>query len=307
TIRNILKILHFGSHFLFANDGEEALNLLRKEKIDLAILDYNMPKLTGLDILEIIRNDKALQDMPVVMLTAHAEHDFIARAAELEINAYILKPITVNLLKEKIPPVIEKINYPPPMIAYLKRARKMADMGKFEDALAQARTAMETNPSSTRPLREAAEYLIVTGNFEEAEKYLKKATDMNKVDVIALSRLGELYLKKNDLDNALKYYRKAMDVSPLHYKHGLHVGKILIQKKMAEKAVPVLKKVFESVKDSAAIKEEVADLCIESGAGKFAEELLKDLVEHQPSREDLAEKLNALRSKKTGAAQEKGD
>lgn len=302
TIRNIMKLLNLGKSFFFAANGEEALEQLRNEKVDLAILDYNMPKLTGLELLEIIRNDSELQDLPVIMLTAHAEKDFITRAAELDINAYILKPITVNLLKEKIPPVIEKANYPTPMIRYLRRARKMANMSKFDDAIEQTREAMDANPNSTRPLREAGEYLTTIGDYEEAEKYLTKATELNKVDVIAFSRLGDLYLKKDDLDNALKHYKKAMTVSPLHYKHGLQVGKILIKQQMMEKAVSVFKKVIKLSKNSPAIKEEIAEICLENGAREYALEILKDLVELLPDRGDIAAKLNALsrEAEKTG-------
>lgn len=296
TIRNIMKILKLGNSFFFAANGEEALEVLQKEKIDLAILDYNMPKMTGLELLEIIRNDSELQDMPVVMLTAHAEKDFITRAAELDINAYVLKPITVNLLKEKIPPVIEKVNYPPPMISYLRRARKMAEMGNFIDAIEQTRRAMETNPKSTRPLREAGEYLTMIGKDDEAEKYLKKATEMNNIDVIAFSRLGDLYMKADELDKALACYKKAMAVSPLHYKHGLQVGKILIKKKMMEKAMPVFKNVIELSKDSSVIKEEIADICLENGAKEYAVEILKDLVEAHPDRGDLITRYNSLSS-----------
>ncbi|MEI6127449.1 MAG: response regulator, partial [Pseudomonadota bacterium] len=116
AIRSIMRILGFGRKFTYVNNGEAALKTLQEGMFDLAMLDNNMPGIPGLELLVIIRNDNKLRDLPVIMITGHADKEFITNAAESDIDAYILKPITVNLLKEKLPPVIEKANNPSPMI-----------------------------------------------------------------------------------------------------------------------------------------------------------------------------------------------
>ena len=100
SIRSIMRLLKFGRRFLYAGDGEEALKALKQEEVDLAILDNNMPGIRGVELLEIIRSDNDLRDMPVIMITADANMEFVTKAAETEIDAYLLKPITVGLLKE---------------------------------------------------------------------------------------------------------------------------------------------------------------------------------------------------------------
>ena len=67
SIRGMLKVLDYGSKFRFAFNGAEAWAILQKEPVDLAIVDWNMPTMTGVELLGHIRDDKTMRDMPVVM------------------------------------------------------------------------------------------------------------------------------------------------------------------------------------------------------------------------------------------------
>ncbi len=294
SIRSIMRLLKFGRKFTYVNNGQDALAKLKEGSYDLAMLDNNMPGITGLELLGIIRSDRALRDMPVIMITGHAEKEFITNAAETDIDAYILKPITVNLLKQKIPEVIEKANSPSPMAVHLKKADAAAEKGDLDEAVAEARRAMQENPNSTRPLRTLAGFLIQKGELQEAEKSLLKAVAMNPIDVIALNHLGDLYLKRDDIDNALKYFSKAVKISPRHYERGLALGKILIRKKMVDKALPIFNKVFELARDPLHVKEDIAAFCIEEGATDYAARLLRGIVEQSRERGDLLYKLALL-------------
>ena len=69
SIRGILKVLNFGSTFRFANNGVEAWNLLKKEPVDFAVVDWYMPSMNGVELLGRIRENRDLRDMPVVMVT----------------------------------------------------------------------------------------------------------------------------------------------------------------------------------------------------------------------------------------------
>lgn len=294
AIRSIMRILGFGKKFQYVNNGTDALKALKAGMFDLAMLDNNMPGITGLELLGIIRNDKALQDLPIIMITGHADKEFITNAAESDIDAYILKPITVNLLKEKIPPIIERANNPSPMVAHLKAAGKYEDEGNFDAAIQEAQCAVEANPQSTRPLRELGYYYLKKGDLEQAEASLLKAAELNKIDVIAFSQLGDLYLQKNDMDSALKYFVKAMKISPRNYERALNLGKLLIKKKMVSKAIPVFNKVFELSKDPLPIREEVASFCITEGANEYAGKLLTGIIDQDRRRADLLFKLGLV-------------
>ncbi|MBW1801994.1 MAG: response regulator, partial [Deltaproteobacteria bacterium] len=154
SLRRMMKILGYGKYFFTAGNGEEALKILKKEPVDLAFLDYNMPMMTGVEVLKEIREDRVLRDMPVIMITAQAYQEFVAEAGESDTDAYILKPVTVKVLEEKVNMVVENANNPSPMVFHLKLARDYEEDGNIDNAIEMARLAMEANPKASRPIRE---------------------------------------------------------------------------------------------------------------------------------------------------------
>jgi CheY-like chemotaxis protein len=303
SIRSIMRLLKYGRKFMYVNNGEDALAALKGGVFDLAMLDNNMPGITGLELLGIIRNDKDLQDLPVIMITGHAEQEFITNAAESDIDAYLLKPITVNLLKDKIPQVIASANSPAPMNVHLKKAKVLGAAGDFDGAVQEAVLAAQANPKSTRPLRDIGYYYLQKDDLLEAERYLLQAAERNSFDVIAFTHLGDLYLRTEEVDKALKYFSKAMALSPRHAQRGLSLGKLLIRKGMLDKAKPVFTKVFELAKDPFALREEVAAYCIAQGAGGYAAKLLKTVLDQSPNRPELLMQLSGLCEDPVEAAQ----
>jgi len=104
---NMLKDLEITKVFQ-AEDGMDALNTLRlpNVKFDLVILDWMMPKMSGIEVLREIRNDSALAKQPVLMLTAEAEKESVIEAIKLRVNGYIIKPVTQGKLEEKLKEII---------------------------------------------------------------------------------------------------------------------------------------------------------------------------------------------------------
>ena len=105
TMRRIIKnILRQGGYknIVEADDGTTALPKLRPDTIDLVIADWNMPRMTGLDLLKAMRSDKALKDIPFLMVTAEARKDNIIEAIQCGASSYLVKPFTVEMLSEKI-------------------------------------------------------------------------------------------------------------------------------------------------------------------------------------------------------------
>ena len=291
TIRSIMKVLGFGKRFIAASNGEEAWQILKKKPVDLAILDYNMPLMTGAGLLSRIREDKDLRDLPVVMVTAYAHKEFVAEAAESEIDAYVLKPVTVKVLGDRVLRVIEKANKPPPMVHHLQRARKFEDDGDIDAAIDETRLALDANPKSSRPLRELGYYYFKKNELKEAEKWLLKAAQMNKLDVFAFHYLGELYLKRDEMEEASQYFDKAMTISPRHVARGIRFGKILLQRQKTEKAVQVFEKAIKLSENDFELREEIANFCIEEGAKGYAAKLLESILRADPKRKDLFIKL----------------
>jgi two-component system, chemotaxis family, chemotaxis protein CheY len=100
-VRNILKQLSF-NNVDEAEDGDIALEKLKNGDYDFVITDWNMPNMTGLDLLKAIRSDTRLKDMPVLLITAEAEKENVVLAAQAGVNDYIVKPFTGDVLQQKI-------------------------------------------------------------------------------------------------------------------------------------------------------------------------------------------------------------
>jgi CheY-like chemotaxis protein len=291
SIRGMLKILKYGSKFRFARNGVEAWNLLKKEHMDLAIVDWNMPYMTGSELLSRIREDSKLRDMPVVMVTAEANREIVAEAAESDIDAYILKPLTVKALGEKVSVVIKKANDPPPMFYHLKIARDLEELGELDAAVEELKKAMEADSASSKPIRELGKIYLKKNNLEEAEKWLTKAAEMNTIDVIAFHHLGELYLKLDNINKAAWYYDKAMTISPRHVSRGINFGKVLVQKGEVEKALKVFDKAISLTDNALPVQEEVADFCLTNGINEYAAKLMEFILQQMPNRQDIMYKL----------------
>jgi len=100
-IRNLLKELGH-TDVDEAEDGVCALAKLREGAFDFVISDWNMPNMTGIELLQAIRADEALKKMPVLMVTAEARKDNIIMAAQSGASGYVVKPFTAATLDEKI-------------------------------------------------------------------------------------------------------------------------------------------------------------------------------------------------------------
>ena len=108
-IKNLLRDLGF-TNTHEADDGLTALPLLQTGNFDFLVTDWNMPGMTGYDLLKTVRADPKLKDLPILMVTAEAKREQIVAAAQAGVNGYIVKPFTTAVLKEKIDKIFERIN-----------------------------------------------------------------------------------------------------------------------------------------------------------------------------------------------------
>ena len=105
-ITNILKQLGYET-ILEAEDGAKALQIMETEKVDFVITDWNMPNMSGLDLLMAIRASEDKKEIPVLMVTAEAMQENIVKAAQAGVNNYIIKPFDAKTLSEKINKIFE--------------------------------------------------------------------------------------------------------------------------------------------------------------------------------------------------------
>ncbi|WP_421866691.1 chemotaxis response regulator CheY [Motiliproteus sp.] len=107
-IKNLLRDLGF-NNTVEADDGSTALPILQAGGIDFLVTDWNMPGMSGLELLQNVRSDPNLAKLPVLMVTAEAKREQIILAAQAGVNGYVVKPFTAAVLKEKIEKIFERI------------------------------------------------------------------------------------------------------------------------------------------------------------------------------------------------------
>ncbi|MEW5893639.1 MAG: chemotaxis response regulator CheY [Pseudomonadota bacterium] len=107
-VRNLLKELGF-TNVDEAEDGAVALQKLKTiGNFQFVVSDWNMPNMTGIELLKAIRADESLKHLPVLMITAEAKKENIVEAAQSGASGYIVKPFTAAVLEEKMNKIFEK-------------------------------------------------------------------------------------------------------------------------------------------------------------------------------------------------------
>jgi two-component system chemotaxis response regulator CheY len=106
-VRKILKDLQFRD-IIEAENGLAALRLLESNKVDLIVSDWNMPTMTGLELLKRVRADERLKGVPFLMVTAEAQKENIIEAIQAKVSNYVVKPFSPAAFAEKLAQIIPR-------------------------------------------------------------------------------------------------------------------------------------------------------------------------------------------------------
>jgi two-component system chemotaxis response regulator CheY len=102
TVKGVFAGISSACKFLEAQDGEEALAQLETQAVHLVLLDWNMPKLSGIDFLKQVRAMDIYKDIPIIMVTSEAAKFNVIEALKNGATDYITKPINLELFKSKL-------------------------------------------------------------------------------------------------------------------------------------------------------------------------------------------------------------
>ncbi|MBW1681530.1 MAG: chemotaxis response regulator CheY [Deltaproteobacteria bacterium] len=105
-VKGALKQLGF-KNIAEAEDGVTALQELKREAYGLVLSDWNMPNMTGLDLLKAVRSEESLKHLPFIMITAEGQKENVLQAVQAGVSNYIVKPFTPETLNEKLKTVLK--------------------------------------------------------------------------------------------------------------------------------------------------------------------------------------------------------
>jgi len=108
TARNLIKnsLLELGFNCIEADNGDQAMSIILKKSFDLVIADYKMPKINGLKLLEEIKKDDVLNNIPFVLTLIEPYDEIISAAKALGMNDYLIKPFDVFTLSKVLDNVL---------------------------------------------------------------------------------------------------------------------------------------------------------------------------------------------------------
>ena len=102
TVKGIFTGLESYCDFVEAQDGKEALSQLQTGMVDLVLLDWNMPRLSGIDFLKQVRAMDKYKNLPIIMVTSESAKFNVIEALKNGATDYITKPIKLDLFKQKL-------------------------------------------------------------------------------------------------------------------------------------------------------------------------------------------------------------
>lgn len=192
---------------LQAADGIAALKMIHRQRPGLALLDWNMPNLDGLAVLEAIRADEELRDMVVIMVTAENTDTNVLQAASLGHDDYLIKPISPDKLSRRLGLVLAKR-------LTTARARRLEAMGLVDRAADEYLMALRNRPASRWPYYALGELYARQGRIDEAKQCYQRLIRHDPAAVAGLVALGKLAEQHNETTTAQQLYRWAMDAQP---------------------------------------------------------------------------------------------
>ncbi|MCP3944594.1 MAG: response regulator [Desulfobacteraceae bacterium] len=294
TIRKMLRNLNIGKTLRFAENGRDGLEVLHSAPCDLAIIDWNMPVMNGTQMMSALRKDKLLRDILVVMVTAENERDIVSEVAESEIDAYLLKPLTLESLDTKIKAVVRNANNPDPATKYMMKARECEEAEDYKGAIEQIRLALTHKPSASRILRKLGLMHFKIGKPAIGEKCLQKAMSVNRQDTISRDLLGRYYLEKQEYEKAARIYLEVMSLSTKYFDSAMDLGKKLIVNGYKSMALELFQKVVARAGKKTGFQDSIVDICLDNMEYAYPKKLLDQSIQENPSNYETVHKAGIV-------------
>ena len=281
TIRNMLKFSGY-KNFYEAENGKEALKILEKHKIDLMLVDWNMPVMNGMELLKKIRNDEKLKFIPFIMITGELDKNTIAEAAEYGADEYLVKPFITKTLEKKIENVFSARTAPNKPSFHYFRGEKFSAENNDKEALEAFKTAIKLDKEFLKAYVGMARVLIKNNKLKEAEEVLKETIKINSNYIEANQLLGEIYLMLNKDDDALFFLKQAYNLNPKNIDRNIKIGDVHLKRDEIEEADKFFQEAikYDKSKTDAIIK--IADTLMKYQKYEKAETILNDLTKDFP-------------------------
>jgi DNA-binding response OmpR family regulator len=281
TIRNMLRMYGFNL-FGEAEDGDVAVAKIRSEKFDFVIIDWNMPRMNGVEVLRIIREDDQYQDLPFLMVTAEVEEGTVAEVIEAEVDGYILKPFIPKTLEEKMIEIMKRKLAPPPLDTHLRQAEAYRRAGKFDQAHLELDNATHINSRSPKIHFSRGLLFEAEGDLEKAELAFATARQAGPKFIKAHEKLASIYEKQGKASEMLAVLKEAVSVSPKNAQRQTKLGEALLSEGRVQEAKQAFNAAIKLDPDNPARKAAIGEAYLAHGLSQDAERAFKSSIQSDP-------------------------
>ena len=253
-----------------ANNGENCLKKMFDFQPDFLILDWNMPRMAGIEVVQKTREGQRFSDIPILMVTAEVEESQIAQAAENDIDGYIIKPFVALTLESKIKSILERRSSPTEFDKLIQGGINLTKQEDYGKAIEMFEKALELSPKSARVRQLIGEAYKKMGNIEKAEESLQEAVSINPQYIKVHQSLGDLYQEVGDKEKALVSFEKAIKISPHNSKRQTTLGKMYLESGDVEQAEKAFEKAVEAEPNNPELKTNIGEIFLAGGHAEKA-------------------------------------
>jgi response regulator RpfG family c-di-GMP phosphodiesterase len=200
-----------------ARNGKEAWQIVRADspRIDIVLSDMIMPEEDGLQLLRHIRSSDAYWQLPFIMITCVSDFGQIMSVTEEHIDAYLVKPVTETVLRQKIHAATKRAYAPDPYHHALLQGQKAMRAGQHEMALHALEEARALQPEQSATYFHLAQVQEQLGDLGQAAKNYTLCRDCsNDLYVRSLDGLARIHQQQGDHARAMAVLKKAVEISP---------------------------------------------------------------------------------------------
>lgn len=280
-----LKQAGFAAPFPAA-DSTTAMNLIQDHDCDLVIVDFNLPPMGGLELLDRVRHNPARAGMVFVMVSADSLDAALMRAAEEPWDAYLTKPVSPQRLARRLNLIIERR-------LTTARALRMEVSGERDRAVDTLLGAVNDYPDYTWPLFALGQVLSRAERDEEAQRCFERALALNPQAVSALVAMGRMAERQGDPSHARALYRQALAANPMFFRaYDVLAESLVMAGRLGEAQEVLADAVRRQGGQNAARQERLGALRMQDKRFQQAEEAFVRALELRPTRNQAANNFN---------------
>jgi two-component system chemotaxis response regulator CheY len=238
AIRNCLRELYRDKQIVIARNGKEALQILKEHETNFLITDWNMPEMTGIELLQLARSNPDLHALPVMMISDELDREKFLFAMEEGVDGYQIKPFTQGKLMTSVGSIVKAREAWGPFQENMSRLRRLFLLKKYDTVISLANKISQDQDNPDIMLIKAESY-FKNKDYGNARNVIKDLV-LDEQNGKAMHLFGRILMIDGNSKQALPYLKKSLALNPINYERKIDVGRAYLELGMHGEAAELL-------------------------------------------------------------------